>query len=96
MIENNTTNKSAAAAHGSSGVTREIATSIGSKAVAWLTSKGWGATLPKMTVGAVLGAAIGIAAALGLTGCTASYSQTASGDIQYTGSIVLPVEPCKK
>lgn len=96
MIENNTTNESAAAAHGSSGVTREIATSIGSKAVAWLTSKGWGATLAKMTVGAVLGAAIGIATALGLTGCTASYSQTASGDIQYTGSIVLPVEPCKK
>lgn len=75
---------------------KEIATTIGSKAVAWLTSKGWGATLAKVTVGAVLGAAIGIAAALGMTGCTAAYSQTASGDIQYTGSIVLPVEPCKK
>lgn len=75
---------------------KEIATTIGTKAVAWLTSKGWGATLAKVTVGAVLGAAIGIAAALGMTGCTASYSQTASGDIQYSGSIVLPVEPCKK
>lgn len=75
---------------------KEIATSIGSKAVAWLTSKGWGSTLAKVTVGAVLGAAFGIAAALGMTGCTAAYSQTASGDIQYSGSIVLPVEPVKK
>lgn len=75
---------------------KEIATSIGTKAVAWLTSKGWGATLAKVTVGAVLGAAVGIAAALGMTGCTAAYTQTASGDIQYAGSIVLPVEPCKK
>lgn len=49
---------------------KEIATTIGTKAVAWLTSKGWGATLAKVTVGAVLGAAIGIAAALGLTGCS--------------------------
>lgn len=48
---------------------KEIATTIGTKAVAWLTSKGWGATLAKVTVGAVLGAAIGIAAALGMTGC---------------------------
>lgn len=48
---------------------KEIATSIGSKAVAWLTSKGWGSTLAKVTVAAVLGAAFGIAAALGMTGC---------------------------
>ena len=75
---------------------KEIATTIGTKAVAWLTSKGWGATLAKVTVGAVLGAAFGIAAALGMTGCTAAYMQTASGDIQYSGSIVLPVEPVKK
>lgn len=78
MIEENTTKESAAAngsgvtsraAANGSGVTREIATSIGKKAVAWLTSKGWGATLAKVTVGAVLGAAIGIGAALGMTGC---------------------------
>lgn len=92
MIDKNTTNESAAAAKGSSGVTsraaangsgvtREIAArstqqaatawqaSIGSKAVAWLISKGWGSTLAKVTVGAVLGAAFGIAAALGMTGC---------------------------
>lgn len=75
---------------------KEIATSIGSKAVAWLTSKGWGATLAKVTVGAVLGAAIGIAAALGMTGCTAAYTQTASGDIQFRGYVVLPVEDCTK
>ena len=75
---------------------KEVATAIGSKAVAWLTAAGWGATLAKVTVGAVLGAAIGIAAALGMTGCTAAYTQTASGDIQYSGSIVLPVEPYKK
>ena len=45
---------------------KEVATSIDKKAVAWLTSKGWGATLAKVTVAAVLGA---IAAALGMTGC---------------------------
>lgn len=94
MIDKNTTNESATR------LTQQAATawqaSIGTKAVAWLTSKGWGATLAKVTVGAVLGAAIGIAAALGMTGCTAAYTQTASGDIQYSGSIVLPVEPCKK
>lgn len=75
---------------------KEIATTIGIKAVAWLIDKGWGVTLAKVTVGAVLGAVIGIAATLGMTGCTAAYSQTAGGDIQYTGSIVLPVKSCKK
>ncbi len=92
---NNESTKQPATAASSSGVTREIATSIGSKAVAWLTSKGWGSTLAKVTVGAVLGAAFGIAAALGMTGCTAAYTQTAAGDISYTGSIVIPVEPEK-
>ncbi len=94
-MNNESTKQPAAAAKGSSGETREIATTIGSKAVAWLTSKGWGSTLAKVTVGAVLGAAIGIAAALGMTGCTTSYTQTAAGDISYTGSIVIPVEPEK-
>lgn len=75
---------------------KELAAGFGTRAVAWLVGKGWGSTLAKVTVGAVLGAAIGITAALGMTGCTAAYSQTAGGDIQYTGSIVLPVEPGDK
>lgn len=75
---------------------KTAAGAIGSKAVAWLTGKGWGATLAKVTVGAVLGAAIGIVAALGMTGCTATYTQTASGDIEYRGAVVIPVEGCKK
>lgn len=75
---------------------KSVATAIGAKAVAWLTSKGWGDTLAKITVGAVLGAAIALAASLGLTGCAVSYSQSASGDIQYSGSVVVPVDDYAK
>ena len=55
---------------------------------------GWG--VPAAWAKAVSGAAIGALVAVGvLTGCTASYSQTAAGDISYTGSVVIPVEEGK-
>lgn len=59
---------------------------------------GWGvpAAWAKALSGAIIGAAIGALVAVGLlTSCTTSYSQTAAGDISYTGSIVIPVEPEK-
>lgn len=59
---------------------------------------GWGvpAAWAKAVSGAIIGAAIGALVAVGvLTGCTTSYSQSAAGDISYTGSIVIPVEPEK-
>ena len=86
---------------------KETATSIGRKAVAWLTSKGWGMTLAKLAVGAVLGAAAGIAAALGLTGCHGTSKTTVASQLQkvetvYTelgGAVkyrIIPVETSKK
>lgn len=59
---------------------------------------GWGvpAAWAKAVSGAIIGAAIGALVAVGvLTGCTTTYSQSAAGDISYTGSIVIPVEPEK-
>lgn len=56
---------------------------------------GWGvpAAWAKALSGAIIGAAIGALVAVGvLTSCTTSYTQTAAGDISYTGSIVIPVE----
>ena len=86
---------------------KATATSIGRKAVAWLTSKGWGTTLAKVAVGAVLGAAVGIAAALGLTGCHGASKSTVASQLQrletvYTtlgGTVnyrIVPVETSKK
>lgn len=59
---------------------------------------GWGvpAAWAKAVSGAIIGAAIGALVAVGvLTSCTTTYSQSAAGDISYTGSIVIPVEPEK-
>ena len=56
---------------------------------------GWGvpAAWAKALSGAIIGAVIGALVAVGvLTSCTATYSQTAAGDISYTGSVVIPVE----
>lgn len=68
----------------------QAATSIGQKAVAWLKGKGWSETLAKVTVGAVLGAALGIAAAFGLTSCSGSYTQSATGDIT-ANWVIVPI-----
>lgn len=60
----------------------------------WITSvlTGWGVKecWAKVIAGAVLGA-LCAAGMLALDGCAVSYRQTASGDIEYTGSII-PVE----
>lgn len=66
----------------------QAATGLGQKAIAWLRGKGWSETLAKVTVGAVLGAALGIAAAFGLTGCSGSFTQSASGDVTANWAIV--------
>ena len=44
-------------------------------------------TLAKVIAGMVIGA---LAAAGLLSSCTASYSQSASGDIQFSGTVVVP------
>lgn len=69
---------------------KEAATCIGKKAVAWLTAKGWAPTLAKVTVGAIIGAAFGIAAALGMSSCTTTYSQSADGAVHYSRTITIP------
>lgn len=59
---------------------------------------GWGvpAAWAKAVSGAIIGATIGALVAVGvLTGCTASYSQTAAGDISCSGAIIIPVDPAK-
>lgn len=92
---NNESTKQPAAAASSSGVASNAA-----KAANFLSGllTGWGvpAAWAKALSGAIIGAAIGALVAVGvLTGCTTSYTQTAAGDISYTGSIVIPVEPEK-
>ncbi len=87
--------KQPAAAASSSGVASNAA-----KAANFLSGllTGWGvpAAWAKAVSGAIIGAAIGALVAVGvLTGCTTTYSQSAAGDISYTGSIVIPVEPEK-
>lgn len=92
---NNESTKQPAAAASSSGEASNAA-----KAANFVTGllTGWGvpAAWAKVLSGAIIGAAIGALVAVGvLTGCTTSYTQTAAGDISYTGSIVIPVEPEK-
>ncbi|MBQ4636246.1 MAG: hypothetical protein IJB64_07405 [Akkermansia sp.] len=57
----------------------------------WLTGllTGWGIkeSWAKVIAGMVIGA---LAAAGLLSSCTASYSQSASGDIQFSGTVVVP------
>lgn len=64
----------------------------------WLTSllTGWGVKecWAKVIAGAFIGA-LCAAGVLSLDGCAVRYSQTASGDIEYTGRII-PVERSKK
>lgn len=64
----------------------------------WLTSllTGWGIKerWAKIIAGAVIGAAVA-AGVLTLDGCTAHYSQTAAGDIEYEAR-VFPVDAFRK
>ena len=92
---NNSVDKEPSAAASSSGEASNAA-----KAANFLSGllTGWGvpAAWAKAVSGAIIGAAIGALVAVGvLTGCTTTYSQSAAGDISYTGSIVIPVEPEK-
>lgn len=65
------------------------------KATGWVTGllTGWGVpgNIARIIAGAIIGAVIA-AAALSESSCSAAYSQSAAGDISYTGSIVIPVE----
>lgn len=65
------------------------------KAASWLESRGWAPALARITVAAVAGALIGIATALGLTGCTTAYTQTGADgtSTSWQGAIVLPANP---
>lgn len=62
----------------------------------WLTGllTGWGIkeSWAKVIAGMVIGA---LAAAGLLTSCTACYSQSAAGDIQFSGTVVTP-QPFRK
>ncbi|MBQ7022144.1 MAG: hypothetical protein IJN29_01085 [Akkermansia sp.] len=64
----------------------------------WLTSllTGWGVKecWAKVIAGAIIGA-LCAAGVLALDGCAVRYSQTASGDIEYTGSIIPVERGCK-
>lgn len=52
---------------------------------------GWG--IKESWAKIIAGAIIGAAAAAGLlTGCTATYAQTADGALRYDGALVLPVQ----
>ena len=69
-----------------------------SKAYDWLTSllTGWGLkeSWAKLVAGAIIGACVA-AGVLTLDSCTAHYSQSADGAIEYRGTII-PVERSKK
>lgn len=64
----------------------------------WLTGllTGWGIkeSWAKLIAGAVIGA-LCAAGILTVSNCTASYTQTASGDITFKGTIIQP-EPFRK
>lgn len=64
------------------------------KAAGWLTGllTGWGipGTLARIVAGAIIGA-LATAAALGSSGCTACYKQTAEGTVDYCHSLTLPL-----
>ena len=64
----------------------------------WLTSllAGWGVKecWAKVIAGAVIGA-LCAAGVLALDGCTLSYKQSALGDIEFSNTVVLPVDAGK-
>ena len=60
-----------------------------SKLTAWLTGLGVPANWAKVGAGLVIGGTIG-ALATCQQSCTASYTQTAAGDIGFRGTVVVP------
>ena len=73
---------------------KQKAKSAHSKLTAWLTGLGVPANWAKVGAGLLIGAAIG-ALATCQQSCTATYTQSASGDIAATVSIVEP-QPYRK
>lgn len=65
----------------------------------WIASllKGWGIkeSWAKIIAGAIIGALIA-AGVLTSTSCTATYTQSASGDIAWEGTVIIPCDNCQK
>lgn len=66
------------------------------QAAGWVTNllTGWGipGTIARILAGAIIGAICAAYAITG-TGCTAAYTQTADGDVSYTGTVIpLPLD----
>lgn len=71
--------------------TEHIAAAFGKAAVAWLKGKGWGETLAKAAVAGAIGAALGVAAAFGLTACTTHFATTPDGAVEYSQRVDIPL-----
>ena len=74
---------------------KEKAKNAHGKLTAWLTGLGVPANWAKVGAGLLIGGAVG-AMATCQQSCTATYAQTASGDIAATVTIVTPVSADKK
>lgn len=70
---------------------KEKAKSAHGKLTAWLTGLGVSANWAKVGAGLIVGGTIG-ALATCQQSCTATYTQTAAGDISATVTVVQPVE----
>lgn len=70
---------------------KEKAKSAHGKLTAWLTGLGVPANWAKVGAGLIVGGIIG-ALATCQQSCTASYTQTAAGDIGFRGTVVVPGE----
>lgn len=70
---------------------KEKAKTAHGKLAVWLQELGVPANWAKVGAGIVIGGIIG-ALATCQQSCTASYTQTASGDIQFSGTVVVPQE----
>ena len=72
-------------------IQKEKAKSAHGKLTAWLTGLGVPANWAKVGAGLIVGGTIG-ALATCQQSCTATYTQTAAGDIAATVTVVQPVE----
>lgn len=73
---------------------KEKAKTAHGKLTQWLTGLGVPANWAKVGAGLVIGGTIG-ALATCQQSCTASYTQTAAGDIHFSGTVVTP-QPHRK
>lgn len=70
---------------------KEQAKAAHGKLTAWLARFGVPGNWAKVISGAVIGGVIGVLATCQQS-CTASYSQSAAGDITFKGTVVVPRE----